>query len=85
MPSAASCQLTAFSFNRIYMISRFIIRSKKLRWPKPASGSPSDGLISIPIGFLGAFIGTMLTREPEAEEGYSELNVRSNTGLGAEL
>lgn len=45
----------------------------------------NPGLISIPIGFLGAFIGTMLTREPEAEEGYSELNVRSNTGLGAEL
>ena len=39
------------------------------------------------VGWLVAYLTVllMLTREPEAELRYSELNVRSNTGLGAEL
>ena len=44
----------------------------------------NPGIISIPLGFLGAFIGTMLGREPAAEAKFTELNVRANTGLGAE-
>ncbi|MBL8203021.1 MAG: cation acetate symporter [Blastocatellia bacterium] len=44
----------------------------------------NPGIISIPLGFLGAIIGTMLGREPAAEAKYDELNVRANTGLGAE-
>ena len=44
----------------------------------------NPGIISIPLGFLGAVIGTLLSREPEAEAKYDELNVRANTGLGAE-
>ncbi|HEX8846058.1 MAG TPA: cation acetate symporter [Pyrinomonadaceae bacterium] len=44
----------------------------------------NPGIISIPLGFLGAVIGTWLGREPEAESRFAELTVRANTGLGAE-
>jgi cation/acetate symporter len=44
----------------------------------------NPGIISIPLGFLGAVIGTLLGREPEAEAKFAELTVRANTGLGAE-
>ena len=44
----------------------------------------NPGIVSIPLGFLGAIIGTLLGREPHAEAKYSELIVRANTGLGAE-
>ena len=44
----------------------------------------NPGIISIPLGFLGAIIGTLLGREPAAEAKYDELNVRANTGIGAE-
>jgi cation/acetate symporter len=44
----------------------------------------NPGIISIPLGFLGAVIGTLMRREPEAEARFAELTVRANTGLGAE-
>jgi len=44
----------------------------------------NPGIISIPLGFLGCFVGTMLTREHGAERSFDELYVRSETGLGAE-
>ena len=44
----------------------------------------NPGIISIPIGFIGAITATLLTREPAAEEKFDELVVRANTGLGAE-
>src|ERR1700723_3325586 len=45
----------------------------------------NPGIISIPLGFLGAILGTLLTaRDPEAEEKFTELEVRANTGLGSE-
>ncbi len=44
----------------------------------------NPGIVSIPLGFLGAIIGTMFGREPEAEAKYNELTVRANTGIGAE-
>jgi cation/acetate symporter len=59
-------------------------------WPGPDSqGSPSPlifpGLVTIPIGFLGCWLGTVLSREEVAEERtYDELLVRSETGLGSE-
>ena len=37
---------------------------------------------SIPLGFFGAVLGTLLRREPEAERKFTELSVRANTGLG---
>jgi cation/acetate symporter len=44
----------------------------------------NPGIVSIPLGFLGAVVGTLLGREAHAEEKFTELNVRANTGLGAE-
>jgi cation/acetate symporter len=44
----------------------------------------NPGIVSIPLGFLGAFLGTLFRREPEAEARFAELSVRANTGLGAE-
>jgi cation/acetate symporter len=44
----------------------------------------NPGIVSIPLGFLGAVVGALTGREPEAEEKFTELNVRANTGLGAE-
>jgi cation/acetate symporter len=44
----------------------------------------NPGIVSVPLGFLAAIIGTLLTKEPSAEEKFNELLVRSNTGLGAE-
>jgi cation/acetate symporter len=59
-------------------------------WPGPDSqGSPSSltfpGLVTIPIGFLGCIVGTLLSkRSPREEEAFDELLVRSETGIGAE-
>src|SRR5262249_43669193 len=59
-------------------------------WPGPDSqGSPSSltfpGVVTIPIGFLACWLGTMLSREErETERSFDELLVRSETGLGSE-
>jgi cation/acetate symporter len=44
----------------------------------------NPGILSIPMGFLGAIVGTLISSEPTSEEKFNELLVRSNTGLGAE-
>lgn len=44
----------------------------------------NPGIVSIPLGFLGAFIGTLISNEPESQLKFTELTVRANTGLGAE-
>ncbi|HEV7899686.1 MAG TPA: cation acetate symporter [Planosporangium sp.] len=43
----------------------------------------NPGLISIPIGFLCGWLGTVLSREPADEAKYAEMEVRSLTGAGA--
>jgi cation/acetate symporter len=58
-------------------------------WPGPDSeGSPwplaNPGIVSIPLGFLGCWLGTVLSREARAERTFDELYVRSETGIGAE-
>jgi cation/acetate symporter len=47
-------------------------------------GLENPGIISIPLGFLGCIVGTLVTREETAEVTFDELYVRSETGLGAE-
>jgi cation/acetate symporter len=42
------------------------------------------GIVSVPLGFLAAIVGSLLTKEPSAEAKFNELIVRANTGLGAE-
>ncbi len=44
----------------------------------------NPGILSIPLGFVGAILGTLLSHEPTALHKYNELLVRSNTGLGSE-
>jgi cation/acetate symporter len=45
----------------------------------------NPGIVSIPIGFLAAWLGTLLSaRDPEAEAKFAELKVRAHTGLGSE-
>jgi cation/acetate symporter len=44
----------------------------------------NPGIVSIPIGFAGAVLGTMFSRESGAEDKFDELVVRANTGLGSE-
>ena len=68
-----------------------IVVSPKV-WPGADSvtGSPvgwtlaNPGILSIPLGFLGCFVGTMLSRERTGGERWEELVVRSETGIGAE-
>jgi cation/acetate symporter len=44
----------------------------------------NPGIVSIPLGFLAATIGSLLKPEPDAEMKFVELKVRAHTGLGAE-
>jgi cation/acetate symporter len=45
----------------------------------------NPGIISVPLGFIGCWLGTVLSREERrAERSFDELLVRSETGLGAE-
>ncbi|WP_052573502.1 sodium/solute symporter [Haloferula sp. BvORR071] len=45
----------------------------------------NPGIVSIPLGFLGAYLGTIFSpRDPNAEAKFAELNFRAQTGLGAE-
>lgn len=44
----------------------------------------NPGIVSIPLGFLLGVIGTLSSREPAAEERYTELEVRALTGAGSE-
>jgi cation/acetate symporter len=43
----------------------------------------NPGIISIPIGFLCGWLGTVLSKEPADAQKYAELEVRSLTGAGA--
>ena len=44
----------------------------------------NPGIISIPLGFFFGWLGTVTSTDPDAENGYVELDVRSMTGAGAE-
>ena len=43
----------------------------------------NPGVVSIPLGFLMGYLGTVLSREPADEKAYAETEVRSLTGAGA--
>ena len=58
-------------------------------WPGD-TGSPigwtlaNPGIVSIPLGFAGCVLGSLLGRERASVEAFSELQVRAESGLGAE-
>ena len=43
----------------------------------------NPGIISIPVGFLAGWLGTILSRERADEHKYAEMEVRALTGAGA--
>jgi cation/acetate symporter len=61
-------------------------------WPGPDSEGgafswyslANPAIISVPLGFIGCWLGTMLSTEKVTERTFDELYVRSETGLGAE-
>ena len=44
----------------------------------------NPGIVSIPLGFLAAWLATLASGDRASETKYAELLVRANTGLGAE-
>jgi cation/acetate symporter len=59
--------------------------ASKLWHRAPIFPLENPGIISVPLGFVGAWLGTMLGKhEDEAERKFTELEVRANVGLGAE-
>jgi cation/acetate symporter len=80
--------LTGFAFGCLASIVMIVLSPPV--WPGPdGQGSPSPfifpGLVTIPIGFIGCWLGTVLSKEEvEEERTYDELLVRSETGLGSE-
>jgi len=69
-----------------------VIVSPKV-WPgaDTVTGSPigwtlnNPGIVSIPLGFLGCIVGTLVSSsKPSEHSSYDELFVRAETGLGSE-
>jgi len=59
-------------------------RTSMVGLEEPLFPLKNPGLISIPLGFLCVFIGSILYRDRRAEEMWDELYVRQNTGIDAE-
>jgi cation/acetate symporter len=49
---------------------------------EPLFNLKNPGILSIPIGFIAAILGTLLFPNRRAEEMFDEVYVRQNTGLG---
>ena len=63
-----------------------VLLGPDVRTADPLIGLTQPAIISVPIGFLGCIVGTLLSgREARAERGFPELRVRSEPGLGAEM
>jgi cation/acetate symporter len=43
----------------------------------------NPALVSVPLGFLAAVLGSLFSRNSVTEDAYAELDVRANTGVGA--
>ena len=83
--------VTGVLFGVVSSIVLVIISPKVWPGPDGEGGALSfydlanPGIISIPLGFLGCFVGTLLGGAKKAEERtFDELFVRSETGIGAE-
>ena len=49
---------------------------------KPLFTLKNPGIISIPLGFIAAILASMAFPEKRSEEGWDEIYVRQNTGIG---
>lgn len=82
--------VTGVLFGVISSIVLVIVSPKVWPGADTVTGSPigwelaNPGIVSIPLGFIGCWLGTVLSRERAAERTYHELYVRSETGLGSE-
>jgi cation/acetate symporter len=82
--------VTGVLFGVISSIVLVIVSPKVWPGADTVTGSPigwelaNPGIVSIPLGFIGCWLGTMLSKERGAERTYHELYVRSETGLGSE-
>ena len=53
--------------------------------PLGSLGLENPAIFCIPLGFLGCWLGTVLSTEKGNERSFHELYVRAETGLGAEM
>ncbi len=90
VPAGTSGAITGVVLGVFSSIFLVIVSPKVWPGADTETGSPigwelsNPGIISIPLGFLGCWAGTMLSRESESEHTFDELFVRSETGLGSE-
>jgi len=61
-----------------------ILMSPSVQGPSAFFPLDNPGLVSVPLGFLGGWVGTMLSQETTSAEKFEELTVRAHTGLGSE-
>jgi cation/acetate symporter len=82
--------VTGVAFGVISAIVLVVVSPKVWPGADTVTGSPigwelaNPGIISIPLGFIGCWLGTILSTEHGAERSYHELYVRSESGLGSE-
>jgi len=79
--------LTGVAFGLIASIGLILLSPPVWAGPDSHDGAPfplqNPALFSIPIGFLGCWLGTVLSSERTYRR-HAELRVRSETGIGAE-
>ncbi len=79
--------LTGVAFGLIASIGLIVLSPPVWAGPDSHDGAPfplqNPALFSIPIGFLGCWLGTVLSSE-RTEARHRELRVRAETGVGAE-
>jgi cation/acetate symporter len=61
-----------------------ILLGPAVRGPGAPFPLENPGILSIPAGFVGAWLGTLMSSDRSSEMKFAELTVRANTGLGAE-
>ncbi|MGM9987051.1 MAG: cation acetate symporter [Bacillaceae bacterium] len=50
---------------------------------EPLINLSNPGIVSIPLGFIAAYLGTIFSSQKESAEKFDEILVRSNTGKGS--
>jgi cation/acetate symporter len=61
-----------------------VIAARHLIQARPWFPLENPGIASVPLSFLAAIAGTLLSGERASDSKFNELMVRANTGLGAE-